>query len=75
MLVEQGARRLVGFVPEHNIKSMTGSKLTGHRPVSIRTIKWRLLHRTISFGPLPDDLKRKFDQLPTSPPAGTRREA
>lgn len=58
---ETGARWLYTVVEENNIPSLKGCRAVGFRPYKLRTERWRLMHLTQSYAPLPDGAKYSFE--------------
>ena len=50
---DDGARRVITFVDHHNIPALKGCQRAGFSPYLIRVDRWRLLHRRVTFRPLP----------------------
>ena len=53
LLRRQGLRRLVTFVYTDNTASLRGMQKAGFVPRMLRTTRWRLFHRQVTFSPLP----------------------
>jgi len=59
--VALGARRVITFVPPHNIASLKGCKRAGFVPASIKIDRWRFFRRTIDYQRLPPGTPYPFD--------------
>jgi hypothetical protein len=49
---ERGLKEIITFVGVDNISSLKGCKLAGFAPYTLRSEKWNLFQRSISFGPV-----------------------
>ena len=68
-----GARYVITFVDHENVPALKGCQRSGFRPYLLRSDRWRLLRRRVSFEPLPPGTPYPFDAAsPTSPEANGR---
>jgi len=58
---ELGARWVITFVEEHNIASLKGCKRAGFLPYMVRSERWILFHRMLTFSKLPAQTPYSFD--------------
>lgn len=52
---DAGAEQVIIFVAVDNIGSLKGCKRAGFTPYTMRTERWRMIRRSISYGSVPED--------------------
>lgn len=58
---EVGARHVITFVDHENVPALKGCQRSGFRPYLLRTDRWRLFRRHVSFQPLPAGTRYPFE--------------
>ena len=60
---EMGARYTITFVDIENVPSLKGCKRSGFAPYVLRRDHWFLFRRTITFEPIPDSIRAKYEEV------------
>ena len=59
-----GARHVITFVDHENVPALKGCQRSGFRPYLLRSDRWRLFRRRVSFQPLPRGTRYPFEVEP-----------
>lgn len=65
-----GARYVITFVDHENVPALKGCQRSGFRPYLVRSDRWRIFRRRVSFQQLPPGTRYPFEaEAPTAPRA------